>query len=138
MASGRIQRWALNLSSYQYKLKYRKGKDQGNCDVLSRLPLPDCPVTVPLPGNVLLLSAQLSSSPVTAHEIKIMIAKDPVLSNVPRFVLNGWPIIAVSEQLKPYYRRREELSHFAGCTYIVGSSSCVPFTSSRNNPEDPS
>ena len=76
MASGCIQRWALTLSSYQYELKYRKGKDQGNCDALSRLPLPDCPDTVPLPGDVLLLSAQLSISPVTAHEIKVMTAKD--------------------------------------------------------------
>ena len=104
-----------SLSSYQYELKYRKGKDQGNCDALSQLPLPDCPDTVPLPGDVLLLSAQLSISPVTAHEIKVMTANDPVLSNVLRFVLNGWPITAVSEQLKPYYWRREELSHFEGC-----------------------
>ena len=70
---------------------------------------------MPLSGDVLLLSALLSTSPVTAHEIKVMTAKDPVLSNVLRFVVNGWPITAVSEQLKPYHRRREELSHFEGC-----------------------
>ena len=35
MASGHIQRWALTLISYEYELKYRKGKDQGNCDALS-------------------------------------------------------------------------------------------------------
>ena len=35
MASGRIQRWALTLSSYEYALKYRKGNDQGNCDALN-------------------------------------------------------------------------------------------------------
>jgi len=35
MASGRIQRWALTLSLYEYELKYRKGKNQGNCDALS-------------------------------------------------------------------------------------------------------
>ena len=106
MASGRIQIWALTLSSYEYELKYRKGKDQGNCDALSRLPLPDCPDTVLLPGDVLLLSAQLSNSPVTAHEIKLMTTKDPILSNVLQFVLNGWPLNAVSEELKPYYRKR--------------------------------
>ena len=78
MASERIQRWALTLSSYEYEGKYRNDKDQGNCDALSRLPLPDCQDTVPLPGEVLLLSAQLSNSPVIAHEIKVMTAKDPV------------------------------------------------------------
>ena len=115
MASGCIQRWALTLSSYEYELKYRKGKDQGNCDALSRLPLPDCPDTVPLPGDVLLLSTQLSNSPVTAHEIKLMTTKDPFLSKLLRFLLNGWPLTAVSEELKPYYRRREEMSHLEGC-----------------------
>ena len=46
---------------------------------------------------------------VTPHEIKVMTAKDSVLSNVLRFVPNGWPITAVTEELKPYYRRRENL-----------------------------
>ena len=87
--------------------------------MLSWLTLPDCPDTVPLPGDVLLLSAQLCTFLVTAHEIKVFTSKDPVLSNVLRFVLNGWPITAVSEQLKPYYRRREELSHFEGCIILL-------------------
>ena len=56
MASGRIQCWALTLSSYEYELRYRKGVDQGNCHALSRLPLPDCPNSVPIPRDVLLLS----------------------------------------------------------------------------------
>ena len=82
MASGRIQRWALTLSSYEYELRYRKGTDQGNCDALSRLPLPDSPESVPIPGDVMLLTEQLASSPVTAHKIKAMTAKDPVFSKV--------------------------------------------------------
>ena len=86
MASGRIQRWALTLSSYEYELQYRKGTDQGNCDALSRLPLSDSPESVPIPGDVMLLTEQLASSPVTAHEIKAMTAKDPVLSKVLQFV----------------------------------------------------
>ena len=35
MASGRIQCWALTLSSNEYELRNRKGADQGNCDALS-------------------------------------------------------------------------------------------------------
>ena len=95
-------------------MKYRKGKDQRNCDALSRLPLPDCSDTVPLPGDILLLSEQLSSSPITAHEIESLTAKDTVLSKMLQFP-HGWPITAVSEESRPYYRRREELSHFEGC-----------------------
>ena len=63
----------------------------------------------------MLLTEQLASSPVTAHDIKTMTFRDPVLSKVLQFVLHGWPITAVNEELRPYYRRREELSHFEGC-----------------------
>ena len=43
MASGRIQRWALTLSNYQYTLEYKQGPSIGHADALSRLPLPDVP-----------------------------------------------------------------------------------------------
>ncbi|KAL5496563.1 hypothetical protein EMCRGX_G012869 [Ephydatia muelleri] len=39
MASSRIQRWALTLSAYNYQMVFRPGKNQGNADGLSRLPL---------------------------------------------------------------------------------------------------
>jgi hypothetical protein len=38
MCLGRIQRWALMLSSYEYKLVYRPGIANSNADGLSRLP----------------------------------------------------------------------------------------------------
>ena len=40
MASGRIQRWALLLAAYDYRIRYRQGKANANADALSRLPLP--------------------------------------------------------------------------------------------------
>ena len=86
MASGRIQHWVLTLSSYEYDLKYRKGAA-----------VMDCPESVLIPGDVLLLSEQLSSSSVTACEIKTMTSKDPV-SKVLHFVLYGSPITTVSEE----------------------------------------
>ena len=39
MTSGRIQRWRLFLSGYQYTLRHRSGSSNGNADALSRLPL---------------------------------------------------------------------------------------------------
>ena len=32
MASARLQRWALTLSSYTYSIKFKSGKTQGNAD----------------------------------------------------------------------------------------------------------
>ena len=50
MASSRLQRWCLTMSTYDYELCYRAGKSNGNADALSRLPLPDRPDSVPTPG----------------------------------------------------------------------------------------
>lgn len=43
MASARIQRWALTLSAYCYKMVFRPGKNPANADGLSRLPLDEAP-----------------------------------------------------------------------------------------------
>ena len=36
----RIQRWMEFLSAYNYRLSYRRGRDNANADFLSRLPIP--------------------------------------------------------------------------------------------------
>jgi len=48
MASARIQRWALTLAAYDYTIRYRTGKSNGNADALSRLPLAEAPKETPL------------------------------------------------------------------------------------------
>ena len=40
-ASGRLQRWCLFLSAYNYDIEYRKTNKHSNADCLSRLPLPN-------------------------------------------------------------------------------------------------
>uniref|UniRef100_A0A1X7VJQ8 Reverse transcriptase RNase H-like domain-containing protein n=1 Tax=Amphimedon queenslandica TaxID=400682 RepID=A0A1X7VJQ8_AMPQE len=52
MASSRIQGWAFTLSAYNYTIKYKPGKHLSNADALSRLPLPEVPTIVPVPGDV--------------------------------------------------------------------------------------
>ena len=37
MAAARIQRWAIILSAYDYKLCYRSGTENNNADCMSRL-----------------------------------------------------------------------------------------------------
>ena len=38
VAASRIQRWTIQLSAYQYDIKYRKSKQNANANALSRLP----------------------------------------------------------------------------------------------------
>ena len=72
MSSARLQRWALTLYSYNYSITHRCGCDNGNADALSRLPISDSPIVVPIPGDVLQTMEHLSSTPITADKIKIM------------------------------------------------------------------
>ena len=126
MAAPRLQRWVLTLSAYKYTIAYRPGKDQAHADALSRLPLSECPTAVPVPGDLLLLTERLNNvSPVSPQQIRTWTDKDPVLSRVRRFILHGWPHQEISEEMQPYWRRRDELSVMDGCI-VWGSRVVIP------------
>lgn len=99
VAAARMQRWAITLSAYRYKLKYRKGKDVEVADALSRLPRPIS--TSDEPDECLLV---FDSTPLTAEDIARATKRELVLCRAAEFVLNGWPS-KFSEELKPYYAR---------------------------------
>ena len=124
LASARIQHWALTLSAYNYQIQYKPGKDNSNADALSRLPLPESPTSVPLPGETIFLMDTLETLPVNATQIRTWTSKDPVLSRVKELVLQGW-VDTTDEQLQPYQRRTDELSIHAGCI-LLGSRVVVP------------
>ena len=115
LAAPRIQRWALTLSAYEYKISYKAGQTNGNADGLSRLPLPEMPESVPVPGETILLMEHLEGTPVHSGHIKEWTKRDPVLSQVLRFILEGWPTKNNSEELNPYFTKRSELSVEDGC-----------------------
>ena len=50
-ALSQLQCWALTLASYDYIIRYRSGEANGNCDALSRLPLPAQQTKTPAPGE---------------------------------------------------------------------------------------
>ena len=86
MASGRIQRWALTLSAYNYTVQYVPGKDNANADGFSRLPLSVQPKEVPMSQELLYLLEGLEISPVTVDQIRSWTDRDPMLSKVRTFV----------------------------------------------------
>ena len=90
------------MASFEYQLQFRKSTAHSNADALSRLPLAATPDRVPHPPEVVLLMEHLDSSPVCATDIKKETSHDPVLSRVLQFVLNGWPDICDSDNLKPF------------------------------------
>ena len=89
LVSARIQRWALILSAYEYDIHYKPGKDN---------------------------LADALTAVVTTTDIKQWTSRDPVLSRVYRYILNGWPENSDKFQditLRDYYRHRNELSVLA-------------------------
>ena len=70
MASGRIQRWALTLSAYQYSIRYKPGAKLSNADALSRLPRPVTTSSDMIPGDIIHLVNHLSGTSVNVECIK--------------------------------------------------------------------
>ena len=91
MASSRIQRWALTLSAYQYSIRYKPGKLLCNADALSRLPQQSTVSEDGITGEVMHLFNHLSSTGFSSEHIRKWTASDPILSQVHRFILTGWP-----------------------------------------------
>ena len=110
MCTSRIQRWAILLAAYNYKLHYCKGQLNGNADCLSRLPTSTMGTLVSSPTNVLMMD--LSNSPVTFEEVQSYSRKDPVISKVIELVLNKekdqTPV--KSSEFNQYSTRIHELS----------------------------
>ena len=90
MASARLQRWALTLSAYNYTIKYKSGKQQGNVDALSRFPLPDSPASTPTPAETVAVIEHLSTIPLTASKIAKQTERDPILLRVKCYTKLGW------------------------------------------------
>ena len=127
LASVCIQRWALTLSAYNYQIKYKPGKDNSNADVFSRLPLPESPATVPLPGETVFLMETLENTPVNATQIK---NNDRILAKVREMVQKGWNNTG-EESIQPYQCRRDELSVHAGCV-MLGNRVVIPLAGRKH------
>ncbi|XP_051165706.1 uncharacterized protein K02A2.6-like [Leptopilina boulardi] len=107
MAAGKLQRWALFLSSFDYQFQYLKGKDNGAADGLSRLPRQ---VTSPIDESEDYFNFLVEEKlPVSAKEVRIHLRRDPVLSKILTYVRDGWPNDVESE-LKAFSTRAHELA----------------------------
>ncbi|XP_013403532.1 uncharacterized protein K02A2.6-like [Lingula anatina] len=114
LAAARMQRWSLILSAYNYKIRYRKSADNASADCFSRLPNKN---SEPSEDNEFVIHCVSFTEelPVKASDISKATMKDPVLSRVYDFTLNGWPSYFKDDSLMPYFRRRNELTVDQGC-----------------------
>ena len=125
MSSSRIQRRNLMLGCYRYNIEYRKGKNHGNADALSRLPVEKMTQSVPECNDVVLCFETINKV-VREKDISRETNRDRILSRVVDLRLKGWPENEpVNPELKPYYLRKNELSIDKNCV-LWGSRVIVP------------
>ena len=77
------------------------GKAHCNADALSRLPLPDCPESTPVPAEVVLMLGKIDSTPITVSQIRTCTCSDSLLSKVYHYVsLVGQQVFQLNYNLK--------------------------------------
>ncbi|XP_062864462.1 uncharacterized protein K02A2.6-like [Trichomycterus rosablanca] len=123
MVSPRVQRWAVMLRAYEYKIYYKPGKQHANADALSRLPVPGKDESPELAEQVLMLDL-LDTGPLTAEQLKKWTAKDSTLLQVREYVLKGWPS-TTDPALRPYHTRHLQMSVRDGCL-LWGARVVIP------------
>ncbi|XP_060881762.1 uncharacterized protein K02A2.6-like [Metopolophium dirhodum] len=106
MASGRIQRWALYLSEFDYQVLHIKGNDNKVADGLSRLPDEEEVQTQINEADY--VDFMENTMPIDYEILRVETKKDNEFSLVVKYLNEGWPI-KVREELKPYAIRKEEI-----------------------------
>ena len=114
LAAGRLQRWALLLSSYDYTVEFRSTKAHANVDGLSRLPLLMQEDGESLSDVSVFNVSQISTVYVSVVDLCKATRSDPVLSKVYCYLQRGSPR-QCPELLKPFWSHRNELSIEEGC-----------------------
>ena len=102
------------LSAYDYRIEYKSASKLQNADGLSRLPLPESPRNVPIPGETILLLEKLELASLNDQKIKQMTDCDPVLSRVRLSLLQGSEMLD-DVSSAPFRSKRDELSVQGGC-----------------------
>lgn len=88
VAAARLQRWAIFLSMYQYKIEYKKAALMRNADALSRLPLNESTEIEGSCINNFRISQEL---PISLETVRKETAKDTILTLLLKFTMFGWP-----------------------------------------------
>ncbi|XP_044180073.1 uncharacterized protein K02A2.6-like [Acropora millepora] len=127
IAASRLQRWAIQLSAYQYEIRYRSSKQNANADAFSRLPSETKSENQDFEQKAEELNKlPVARVPINAKLLREETARDAVLSRALHFTFHRWPDQQeVPDNLKSYYRQRHELTVEDGCL-LRGTRVVIP------------
>ncbi|CAK1587023.1 unnamed protein product [Parnassius mnemosyne] len=115
-AASRLQRYAVQLSAYNFKIEFIKSVQNCHADALSRLPLNPTRNRVKCEdSDCSYLNFVQENFPLSFKDIKIETAKDSLLSKIYGYVMFGWPKTSNIETEKAYFNRKENICVDQGC-----------------------
>ena len=107
MVAGRLQRWSLFLSGFNYTFRHIKGKLNTQADALSRYPVVD---------NKLIEQEEFdyvhfieNYVPIDLFKIRSETRRDPTLGKLFNYIMYGFPSKDIDTEIKKYISRKDEL-----------------------------
>ncbi|UYV83116.1 K02A2.6-like [Cordylochernes scorpioides] len=127
LIANRLHRWALELSNFDFDIRYTN-KDTMLCaDAFSRLPLEEMNSRE---DNIDLVTHDISFLNVTPLDHLIIeeeTNKDPVLNKLKEYLLEDPQLAKKDETMKPFLSKLENFSVLQGCIF-VDSRAVIPST----------
>lgn len=111
--AARLQQYALFLCGHRYDIEYKQTSQHTNVDGLLRLPLAKSQEER-VDAVESFHAAQLEALPLTSAVVKRETRRDPILSEVYKYTMTGWPATC-SKEVAPYRQRKEEITAHQGC-----------------------
>ena len=109
MAAGRLQRWSVFLSNFDFDIQHINGKDNVNADFLSRFT--DRHEKVEFDVSYLNFIAGNFKEMLSRKDIQHESLADPVIKRIIYALRNGWTMeMKNNSELKPFFQRTEELT----------------------------
>ena len=114
----RIQKMRLKLQPYNFKLIYKKGKEIGLADCLSRFPIETVDKSSMMDEDLMVCTAETIGGKWNS-KIEMATQQDPDLQALRRVILEGWPQDRQnsSSEVQPYWDFKDELSTYNGIVY---------------------
>lgn len=124
VAAARLQRWAVLLSGYNYSIEYKKASLMAHADMLSRLPLDQ---GTGVDEFVINSFNQIEDIPLVAEDVANHTQNDSILSQVYKFVNEGWPKNERfdDEEVKRWSSKKANFSTENNCLYY-GNRLVIP------------
>lgn len=115
-AASRIQRYAVKLAAYDFKIEFVRSERNCFADALSRLPLSSTRQRVREDDDECsYLNFVEENFPLSFKNIKTETDKDTLLNKIVGYTMFGWPLHVSIDQEKPYFNRKESLHLDHGC-----------------------